>query len=117
MVWNISLDSWGLLYRLCLFAASCTPLACSLAGQYEKMKSPLLSVSTAQQQLKYWCVINIILKPKHNTVSATRKKFIPAETRTGGKILTLLEGLFGGTNEYVAKNVLLNMAYLNFQKC
>ena len=42
--------------------------------------------SSAQEQLKYWCVINIILilNPKYSTIPATGKKinFIPAETRT-----------------------------------
>ena len=62
------------------------PPAYSLVGWGEKLKSPWLSVNTAQQQLKHQCVINIILilNPNHITVPATRKKInsIPAETRT-----------------------------------
>lgn len=53
----------------------CAP-ASSLTGQY----------STAQQQLKHWCVINIFFlpKPKHNIISDTTKKTssVPPETRT-----------------------------------
>lgn len=55
----------------------------TLAGQYEKLKRPWLGASAALQQLKYQCVI-LILKPKHSTVPATRKKInsVPAKTRT-----------------------------------
>ena len=86
MVWNIPLASLGQLSWLCPLPASCAPPASSLKGQYEKLKSPWLSVSTAQQQLKRQCVISIllILNPKHSTTPATRIKInaIPAETRT-----------------------------------
>ncbi|KFV44559.1 Sodium channel protein type 5 subunit alpha, partial [Gavia stellata] len=57
-----------------------------ILGQYKKLKIPRLSVSTAQQQLKHQCVVNIILllDPKHRTIPTTRKKInsIPAKTRT-----------------------------------
>lgn len=57
------------------------PSASSLAGN-EKLKSPWFHVSTAQQQLKPQCVINIILilNPTHSTVPATGKRInsIPA---------------------------------------
>lgn len=54
------------------------------AGKCEKLKNPSFSVSIAKQQLKHLCVVKIILifNPKHSTISATKRKIIPAETRT-----------------------------------
>ena len=87
MVRNIPLVSLGQLPWLYPFPASCASPASLLAGQYEKLKSPWLRVSTAQEELKHQHVINIILipSPKHSTISSTRKKInsIPAETRRG----------------------------------
>lgn len=57
---------FGQLFFLCPFS-----LWCSLVSSlHEKMKSPWLSVGAAQQQLKHWCVTNIILilNPKQSTV-------------------------------------------------
>jgi len=86
MVWNIPLASWRQLSWLWPLPAACASAASPLAGQCEKLRSPWLSVSTAQQHLNHQCVINIILipNPKQSTISATRKKInsIPAETRT-----------------------------------
>lgn len=64
---------------------------CSLAD-HGKRKSPWLGVSTTQQQLKFQCVINIILifcifNTEQSTMPATKKKIhsMPAETRAGYK--------------------------------
>ena len=79
---------------LCPLPAPAAPPACPLAWQREKLKSPGLSVSTALQQLKHQCGINIILVliPKHSTVPATRRKTnsILAESRTPSLIQTTL---------------------------
>lgn len=60
---------------------------------YEKLKSSWLKVSTAKQQLRHQCIINVILKlnPKHSTMPATRKKitFIPAQNRTDSLMSTV----------------------------
>ena len=86
--------SLGQLSQLCPLPASCAPPASLLAGQYEKLKSPWLRISTAQQQLKHQCVINVILilNPKRNTIPATRNKInsTPAETRTHSYCTDLL---------------------------
>lgn len=81
MIWVRSTASLGQLSQHHPLPSSCIPPAYSLAGQYEKLKNPWLSISTAQQQLKHRCVINIILtlNPKHITVLANS---VPAETRT-----------------------------------
>ena len=61
-------------------------LCTSFLAEHGKLQSPWLSVSTAQQQLKHQCIINImlILNPKHSTIPATRKKInsVPAENKT-----------------------------------
>lgn len=58
----------------------------SLAGEYEKQKSPWLIISIAQQQLKHQLVFRIIfmLNPKCISLQATRRKIhsIPDETKT-----------------------------------
>ena len=78
--------SLGQLSRVCVLPAPAAPPACPLSGQSKRLESPGLSVSTALQQLKHQCDINIILtlKPKHNSLPATRRKInsILAETRT-----------------------------------
>ena len=60
MVWNTPLASLGQLSWVCPLPAPAAPLACPLAGQSEKLKSPWLSVSTALQQLKHQHVINTL---------------------------------------------------------
>jgi len=54
---------------------ACTPSS-SLAGQHEKLNSPWLSVSTAEQQLKHQCVITTVFStnPKHGSIWASAKK-------------------------------------------
>ena len=61
MVWNTPLATLGQLSWVCPLPAPAAPLAYLLAGQSEKLKSPWLGVSTALQQLKHQCVINVIL--------------------------------------------------------
>lgn len=60
----------------------------SSLAEYEKLKSPLLTVSTTEQRTKYQCAINIILllNTKHSTSSATRKRInsLPAKKRQYG---------------------------------
>lgn len=55
-----------------------------LMGEYMKKKQSLALYSPAQQQLKHWCVTNVILilHLKHRTIPATRKKIILAEIRS-----------------------------------
>lgn len=88
MVWNIPLALWGQLFWLCSLTALCALPAYSLAD-YEKLESPWLSASTAEQQPNQECAINIslILKLKHSTVPANREKIdiIPDDTRTTWK--------------------------------
>lgn len=60
--------------ELCPLLVSCASSpAFSLAGYYEKLRSPCLCISTAQAQLKPHFVINIIfiLNMKHNEVLDT----------------------------------------------
>lgn len=61
-----------------------------LAGQQEKLKCLWCTVSTAQQQQKHQCAINIvlILNPKHSTIPGTRKKVnsILSDTRNTNHI-------------------------------
>lgn len=87
-----SLASLCHLFWFCSLSASCELLASSLTRHLEKLKSPWVSVTAAQQQLKDKCVINVIfvLNPKYNTIQAIRKKdnCIPAETRTTISSLT-----------------------------
>lgn len=50
----------------------------SLSGQYKKLKNWNVlgsAVNTAQQQLKHWCIINIVflLKPKHSNIPDTEE--------------------------------------------
>ena len=86
MGWNTPLASLGQLPWVCPLPAPAAPPACPLAGQSKKLENPWLSVSTALQQLKHQCDINIILilNPKHSTLPATRRKInsILAEART-----------------------------------
>jgi len=87
MAWNTPLANLGQLSWVCPLPAPAAPLACPLAGQSEKLKSPWLGVSTALQQLKHQRVINtlLILNPKHSTLPATMRREINsilAETRT-----------------------------------
>lgn len=44
-----------------------------LAEQYKMLKNPWLYVAATQQQLKYWCAINIVFLPKwkHNIIPRT----------------------------------------------
>lgn len=76
VVWNIPLASLGQLSWFCPLTAPAASPAWPLAGEHEKLKSCWLSVSTALQQLKYWCVITItfITNPKQSTITATMKK-------------------------------------------
>lgn len=80
------IGSLGQLFLFCPLPASCASPAFLLARQHEKQKSPWLSVSTTQPQLKHQCDANIILilNPKYSIVPATMKKInpIPAKTRT-----------------------------------
>ena len=61
MVWNTPLASLGQLSWVCPLPAPAASLACSLAGQSEKLRSPWLGVSTALQQLKHQHVISSLL--------------------------------------------------------
>jgi len=106
MVWNTPLASLGQLSWVCPLPAPAAPLACSLAGQSEKLKSPWLGVSTALQQLKHQHVINIllILNPKHSTTPPTRRKInsILAETRTTDKWFSVINSFTAKSSwEYV----------------
>lgn len=71
---------------LCSLLASCAPSHWLNMGNRKVLHS---EVSITQQQLKYQCVVNIILRlnPNHNTVPDTRKKvnFILVKTRTSLK--------------------------------
>lgn len=81
---------WGQLSWLCPLPASCVPHPPCWWG--EKLKGPWLAVSTAQQQLQYQCVIDIILIHGNNLWQPpTRKKFnsIPAGTRTDVQLCTI----------------------------
>lgn len=65
MAWNNHLINLGQLSTLCPLPASDPPLAYLLGvGKRDSLD--------AQQQQKYWCVINIILvkNPKHGTMQA-----------------------------------------------
>lgn len=62
----------------------------SSLAKYEKLKSPLLTVSTTEQWTKHQCAINIILllNTKHSTSSATKKRInsLPAKKRQYGTL-------------------------------
>ena len=104
--WNIHLASLGQLFCLCRLPASCAPPASSLVGNYKKLKSPWLGVSTAQQQLTLQCVINIILilYPKHSTIPVTRRKInsILADIGQEFKCILLLQVLPEHKKHYAA---------------
>lgn len=98
-VYMLSMTSYSTDYhlgqlRLAVLAVSlpiplCLPTSL-LAGQLEKLKSPWLSVSTAQQHPNQQCVIMmLILSPNHSTEPATGKNtdFIPAKIRTKRKVI------------------------------
>lgn len=84
IAWDIHLVSLGQLSFFFPFPAFSTPSF--LESQYEKLKNTWLSVITAQQNLKYPYIINIIiiLNPKHGTIPASVKKIdsLSTETRT-----------------------------------
>lgn len=63
-LWFVRASFW-----LCLLPAPCAPPTTSLSGQHEELNSPWLCVSTALQQLKYWCAINTIFIKNQNTAS------------------------------------------------
>ena len=67
----------GQLYWFCPFPAPFSPPAPSVTGQYEKLKAEtsLALYSTAQQQLKRQCVINVLLlEPERNIIPGIMKK-------------------------------------------
>lgn len=87
MVCNLALVCLAQLSQLFLLptcSASLTCISCSLVEWCEKRKRAWRCVSTAQQQRKHSCVINIvsITNPKHTSTLATTKKTnsIPAKT-------------------------------------
>lgn len=78
-IWNIPLTMW-VSCPGSFPSISCAPSVSSLAGQHKKQKNLQLH----QQQLKYQCVINIILiiSPKRSTITATLTKTNATPTRT-----------------------------------
>ena len=66
------------------------------------------SVSSAQQQLKHQCDINItdIVNPKHSTIPTTRKNInsIPDEARTPLNIPTVRNPLGGEASGWLLEN-------------
>jgi len=69
MLWDILLVGLGQLSLLFLFPTPYAPSAQLWQGSM-RSKSPWLNVSTAVQQLKYWCVIKsvFIKTPKHSII-------------------------------------------------
>lgn len=67
------------------YPAPSAPCALPAVGQYEKLQYPWLTISSASQQLKYLCVIDIMIiqNSKHSTTSATRKELTLSQTKLG----------------------------------
>jgi len=97
MAWNILLDSFGQLSWLQLLSGcpgSLSPpnSSCPLSSPHwqDSRRSwgteiSLTLYSTAQQQLKHWCVINVVflLKPKCSIISDIMKKKIYSHLKQG----------------------------------
>lgn len=88
MVLDIPLVSWGQLSWLSPSGSLC-PASPSLAGLYEKQRSPWLSASTTLQQLKHKRVFSTIFitNPKYSTIWTTMKKikYIPIPNQHNNK--------------------------------
>lgn len=90
LVYILSMTSYGMEYPLaswgklpgCVSSQILMDLSNLLAGQHEKLRSPWLSVSIAQQHLSRGCVINIALMLNTVLYKLLGRRLTPSQTKS-----------------------------------